>query len=158
MHQGRLRAFLVRLTKRYDLADDLAQETFVIAYNKLTQFSGQGSFSGWLFRIAYNAFLDHQRKESRRTEVTDQFSTEFKILEDKYESISSDQLDLERAMSQLRSEEIAALSLCFSYGMSHSEAAKTLSMPVGSVKTHINRGKHKLRQLLQTQTKTELAL
>ncbi len=157
MHQGRLRAFLVRLTHRYDLADDIAQDAFVTAYSKLNQYTGGGSFSGWLFKIAYNGFLEHQRRENRRTEVTNRFSAEFQIVANHYESISNEQLDLERAMSQLREEEVAALSLCYSYGMSHTEAAEVLSIPVGSVKTHINRGKQKLKQLLHASNQSEQA-
>ncbi|MDA0280785.1 MAG: RNA polymerase sigma factor [Proteobacteria bacterium] len=62
MHQGKIRAYLVRLCKNYDLADDIAQETFLTAFRKLQSYKGEGNFSGWLFRIAHNFFLQHIRR------------------------------------------------------------------------------------------------
>jgi RNA polymerase sigma-70 factor (ECF subfamily) len=53
--------------------------------------------------------------------------------------------DIARAMRQLREPERACLSLCYQWGMSHQEMAKVLDYPVGTVKTHIARGKEKLR-------------
>jgi len=56
--------------------------------------------------------------------------------------------DIERAMRQLREPERACLSLCYQWGMSHQEMADVLDYPVGTVKTHIARGKAKLREHL----------
>lgn len=143
-----MRAFLVRLCKHYDVADDLAQETFITAYRKLGSFQGAGTFSGWLFRIAYHCFLQQQRHHKRCVEIGEQYTAHCEVLTDHYESISAEQIDLERAMQTLSDDEVATISLCHSYGYSHQEVADILAIPLGTVKTHILRGKGKLQALL----------
>ena len=148
MHQGKVRAFLVRLCKQYDVADDLAQETFINAYRKLDTYNGSGSYSGWLFRIAYNCFLQHRRSVSRRLEVTEDYVRQLEVLTDRYDSISTQQMDMEQALAQLNPDETATITLCHSFGFSHREVSEILKMPLGSVKSNISRGKTKLREIL----------
>ena len=148
MHQGKIRAYLVRLCKNYDLADDMAQETFLTAFRKLQSYKGEGSFSGWLFRIAHNCFLQHIRKTKRRIEITDQFGTQLELQTEQYASISTEKMDLEQALVQLNPDETATITLCHSYGFSHQEVSDILDMPLGSVKSNISRGKVKLQKIL----------
>ena len=148
LHQGALRAFLFRLCKDYDHADDLAQDTFIAAHRKLSTFSGAGSFKAWLYKIAYHNFLQHQRRASRRGEVVDQYQAHMEVLREKYGEISTAQMDLEKAIAQLKTSEAATITLCHSVGLSHGEVADILEMPLGTVKTHINRGKARLRDML----------
>ena len=62
-HQSQVRNFLRKLTGgSLDEADDLAQECFLHAWNKLQTYSGRGSFIGWLLKIAYTTFLQSKRK------------------------------------------------------------------------------------------------
>ena len=152
MHQGKIRAYLLRLCRNYDLADDIAQETFLTAFRKLQSYKGEGNFSGWLFRIAHNCFLQHLRKAKRRTEITDQFVTQQELQVEQYESISTEQMDLEQALARLNPDETATITLCHSYGFSHREVSDILGMPLGSVKSNISRGKTKLKEVL-TKTK-----
>ena len=148
MHQGKIRAFLVRLCKNYDLADDIAQETFLNAYRKLGSFQGRGSFQGWLFKIAYNNFLQQARSTKRRADVIDDYGTQLQVLTENYDSITVEQIDLEKALATLNQNEAATITLCHSYGFSHPEVASILKMPLGTVKTNINRGKTRLRKIL----------
>lgn len=148
MHQGKIRSYLVRLCKNYDLADDIAQETFLTAFRKLPSYKGEGNFSGWLFRIAHNCFLQHLRKAKRRIEITDQYGTQQELQTEQYAAISTEQMDLEQALVQLNPDEIATIALCHSYGFSHGEVSDILDMPLGSVKSNISRGKTKLREIL----------
>lgn len=150
MHQGKLRGFLMRLTHEHDLCDDLAQESFIKAFERLDTYKGEGSFSGWLFQIAYNAFLQHRRSSKRREEVSQSFAFEQALRVDCYESMSPEQYDLELAVQALNPEQAAAITLCHSYGYSHREAAHILGIPVGTVKTNILRGKEQLRSRLNT--------
>lgn len=149
MHQGKIRSFLLRLSKQHDIADDLAQETFITAFRKLKSYQGTGSFSGWLFRIAYNCFLQYCRSLNRRAEITDEYIGQLEVLTERYDSISSDQIDMEQAIAQLKQDEIAAISLCHSFGYSHQEVSDILKMPLGTVKSNISRGKSKLGKLLK---------
>ena len=158
MHQGRVRAFLVRLCKQYDVADDLAQETFINAFRKLSSYKGSGCFSGWLYRIAYHCFLQHRRSVSRRLQVTDDYSGQLEVLSDSYDSISTEQMDMEQALAQLKPDETATITLCHSYGFSHQEVSDILKMPLGSVKSNISRGKTKLRKILTRESTQEQRL
>jgi RNA polymerase sigma factor (sigma-70 family) len=145
LHQGRLRGFLLRMTKGNGaLADDLAQETFLEAFRKIGQF-GQGSFFGWLCAIAYSRFLMEARK--RRLEPLDEAADMPDDAPDR-ETASLTRIDLERAMSRLMPAQRAALTLCFAFGLSHEEAAAALDMPVGTVKSHISRGRDRLAVML----------
>ena len=72
LHQGKVRAFLLRMTKaNHALADDLAQETFLEAYRKITQYRGDGTFQSWLYRIAYSRFLMEVRRKRPEGEAMD---------------------------------------------------------------------------------------
>ena len=142
-HQGRVRAFLLRLSSgNHALADDLAQETFLEAFRKLAQYRGEGSFGGWLYRIAYSRFLMDRRTRKETTAEVD--------LEQSAASEPGNmaRLDLTRAMASLSAGERAALTLCYALGHSNEEAAEILSLPLGTVKSHILRGKEKLQNLL----------
>lgn len=61
-HQSRVRNWLRQLTRNAATADDIAQEAFIKAWNKLDSFSGQGRFAAWLMKIAYTEFLMSDRK------------------------------------------------------------------------------------------------
>ena len=139
--QGRVRGFLLRLTAGdHALADDLAQETFLLAQRKLRQFRGDGSFVGWLLRIAWTCFLTHRR--AMRPVVA---------LDSEEVSAAPDpaiKLDLERALYCLGENERAALTLCYGLGFSHGEAAAMMGLPLGTLKSHVQRGRERLRALL----------
>jgi RNA polymerase sigma-70 factor (ECF subfamily) len=143
-HQSALRGFLRRLTRGdHALADDLAQETFLEAHRKLAQFRGDSSFASWLYAIAWSRFLMTARR--RKLEPLDDDDGEPAMPEE--DSIV--RLDLEKALATLRAPERAALTLCFAMGLNHEEAAAALGMPLGTVKSHIARGREKLKTLLQ---------
>lgn len=74
-------------------------------------------------------------------------------MKENYESISSEQIDLERAISQLNEKEAASVTLCHSYRYSHQEVAEILELPVGTVKSNILRGKSKLKIFLDLNDK-----
>lgn len=149
MHQSAVRAFLMRLCRNGALADDLAQETFLSAFRKLTTYRQTGGFASWLFGIAYRCFLQHRRSEKRALEVHNQLHLLVDADEQFYEQLTPMQRDLERALMQLEAKQAATISLNISIGFSHAEVADIMDMPLGTVKSHINRGLAKLRELLQ---------
>lgn len=145
-HQGMVRAQLRRLLRGDDAkADDLAQETFLLAWRKLHQFRGEARFSTWLFRIAYSCFLQARRKSSAALPDMDGSAPATDIVA--REAIDL-RLDIERAMRSLSETEQIVVLHVVQLGLSHDEAAYVLAMPIGTVKSHINRGKAKLRRLL----------
>lgn len=140
-NQSQLRGFLRRLTRAdHALADDLAQESFLEAWRKLSHYRGEGSFAGWLTRIAWSRFLMEARK--RKPELMED------LPEQGVETSPDAKLDLESAMRKISAAERAALTLCYALGHSNEEAAAILDMPLGTVKSHILRGREKLRALM----------
>lgn len=145
-HQGMVRAQLCRLLHGDEAAaDDLAQETFLLAWRKLDQFRSEARFSTWLYRIAYSCFLQVCRTKAWATP---------RAAEDGAEELPAPanamdlRLDLARAMRHLSAAEQAVLLHCVQLGLSHEEAAYVLQMPLGTVKTHATRGKAKLKTWL----------
>ena len=145
-HQGMVRAQLRRLLHGDEAAaDDLAQETFLLAWRKLDQFRNEARFSTWLYRIAYACFLQACRTKSwaarhAQDDAMDELPTPAPAMDL--------QLDLARAMRHLSTGEQAVLLHCVQLGLSHEEAAYVLTMPLGTVKTHATRGKAKLKTWL----------
>lgn len=154
-HQSTVRAFLRRLSGgQQALADDLAQETFLEAYRNLAKFRGGSAFATWLLGIAYNRFRNSRRREKPTVEWSgDDTPAEVAAGTDTTSpapTAASDlRQDLSHALAQLSPAEQSALHLCYTEGLSHEEAAGVLSVPLGTVKTHVLRGKEKLRTLLR---------
>jgi RNA polymerase sigma-70 factor, ECF subfamily len=148
-HQARLRAFLRRLCGSDPLADDIAQETFIKAYEGLTTFRGGASFRSWLYAIAYREFLQDRRREKAAVRLKDALQSDAANNETTSRAIEDGlSMDLRRALLGLEETERAALLLCDAAGLSHSEAACVLNAPLGSVKTYIARGRKKMRTAL----------
>ncbi|NOX83217.1 MAG: RNA polymerase sigma factor [Alphaproteobacteria bacterium] len=147
-HQARLRAFLRRLCGSAHLADDIAQETFIKAYEGLTSFRGGASFRSWLYAIAYREFLQDRRREKAAARLKGALQTDASNIETSSAIEDGLSMDLRRALMGLEETERAALLLCDAAGLSHSEAARVLKAPLGSIKTYIARGRKKMRAAL----------
>jgi len=158
-HQSAVRTTLRRLTAgNHALADDLAQDTFMLAYRNLKSFRQDAQFSTWLYRIATNAFLADARK--RKEELLgdrdqDLASDDDDVGDRPGESAGVDhargaslRIDMDRALAVLSEAERAAIVQCYHNDLSHEEAAVVLNCPVGTVKTHILRAKAKLKTKL----------
>ena len=152
-HQSTVRACLRKLTSgNAALADDLAQETFLLAYKNLKSFRQEAKFSTWLYRIAYNVFLADARKMKEST-LADDADLDALSQETHEEALpvaraATLKIDLERAMAVLSEAERAAIIQCYHNDLSHEEAALVLGCPVGTVKTHVLRAKQKLKAKL----------
>ena len=148
-HQSQLRTVLRRLTKGdLALADDLAQETFVLAWRNLRRFRFEARFSTWLYRIAFNAWQSEARKRREVLLDTDDEMPAFELAEAEPAVDAASRIDLERALATLSDGERAAISACYYADLSHEEAAEALGLPLGTVKTHILRAKAKLKARL----------
>ena len=128
-----MRSFLARVT-RGDGADDLAQETFLKAWRVAGSYRGEGSYEGWLLRIAWRQFLSSRRKRSE----------EAAEIPDRADPGTGDgdlRIDIERALDRLPPRERAAAILCLGEGYSHGEAAMILDLPLGTLKSIVARAK-----------------
>jgi RNA polymerase sigma-70 factor (ECF subfamily) len=152
-HQSTVRACLRKLTAgNHALADDLAQETFVLAWRNLKSFRQEARFSTWLYRIATNCWLADARKRKEQLLGDAGGDGDDEAMAAALGEATPDhargsalKMDLERAMAALSEGERAAIVQCYHNDLSHEEASYVLGMPVGTVKTHILRGKQKLK-------------
>ena len=144
-YQSPVRGFLSRMAHGdRHMADELAQETFLKAWQKLYAFRGESRFSTWLFGIALNEFRNECRRNKR-------FAWEESTPDAEEAAAAKDThlcMDLTDAMKLLNAAERAAIVLCCQNGLSHKEAAAMLECPLGTVKTNILRGKEKLKRRL----------
>jgi RNA polymerase sigma factor (sigma-70 family) len=146
-HQSSVRQFLRHLTRgNAALGDDLAQDTFLQAYRALGQFRGESRFEVWLLGIAYNHFRNSSRRLRRENAASE--SDLAKLEAPETARMEDLRLDLAWALAQLSGDEQLALRMNFQIGLSHGEIAVALGWPVGTVKTHIARGKEQLHEIL----------
>lgn len=147
-NQGAVRGFLRRLCAGdAALADDLAQETFMQAWKRIAAYEVKGSFKGWLYRIAYTRFLQNRRSGRAAQARDDAWMAESETMQDDAAGIEA-KIDLDRVMAVLSPEQRAVLALCYGEGMSNTEAADALGLPLGTVKSHILRGRAKALEAL----------
>ena len=148
-HQSLVRTVLRRLTRGdVALADDLAQETFILAWRNLRHFRFEARFSTWIYRIAFNAWQSEARKRREVLLDADDDKPALDIAAPEESVDAASRIDLERAVATLSDGERAAIAACYYADLSHEEAAEALGLPLGTVKTHILRAKAKLRARL----------
>jgi RNA polymerase sigma-70 factor (ECF subfamily) len=143
-NQSLVRGFLRRLAAGdAALADDLAQDTFVMAWRRIGSFEAKGSFKGWLCRIAYTQFLQNRRSAKASHRREDAVMAMADTVQDERDAAEA-RMDLDKVMGVLSPEQRAAMALCYGEGMSHAEAAEALGLPLGTVKSHVVRGRAKV--------------
>ena len=144
-HQSAVRNFLRRLARNdNERANDLAQETFIKMYEGLHSYRGAARFSTWLYRIAYHTFLNDQR--GRRAD--DEFSEDVHGERTDTTAAVTDTLDVDRALERLPVRQRAVFDLHYKKGMTHSEIAEALELPLGTIKSDLARGHEKLKEWL----------
>jgi RNA polymerase sigma factor (sigma-70 family) len=147
-HQQAVRAFARRMASTPADADDLAQEAFVTAWQRLDRLRPEVSFRTFVCGILYRKALNGRRGASRSA-VRD---TEWHDLQPQSASSTVDtRLSVQAALGQLPTDVRAAVSLCVAADYSHSEAAEILGLPLGTVKSHIQKGRDRLNALLGVQ-------
>ncbi len=142
-HQQALRAFLRRLAR--DEADDIAQDAFVFAWEQIARCDPARPFRPWLFGIAWRKYRERRRGLLRL------FARQTAYAQTQDSILNHDpglSLDLAAAIATLPPEPRAVLLLCLALDFTHAEAAEALSLPPGTVKSHIARGRQKLAAFL----------
>lgn len=148
-HQQAVRSFLRRLVDQPVDADDLAQETFVAAWAGLAAWRGDASVRSWLCGIAWKKAAAARRSLFRRL-GRDFGYMDRAELERPTAPAAEDRLALAEALAALPLEQRAAVALCVAEDFSHSEAAAILKLPLGTVKSHVSRGRARLLAALET--------
>jgi RNA polymerase sigma-70 factor (ECF subfamily) len=142
-HGSAVRALLRRMGAAPHLADDLAQDAFLAAFEQITEFRGEGTFQAWVKRIAARAYVKRWRRDSHEALMAQTPEPESSPTD-----IAAG-IDLDEALRSLSGPERMCVSLCYGAGLSHAEAALALNAPLGTVKSHVKRGLDKLRARLR---------
>ena len=148
-HQSRVRLQLRRLTHGdAALADDLAQETFVQAWLHLNDFRGDSRLATWLHRIALTRFLQHVRRPQLPVEWREPDAADERDPGHDPRAVEGLGRDVERALAALSEIQRLAVVHCFHLDLTHAEAAQVLGLPLGTLKSHLDRARTRLRELL----------
>ncbi|THD63831.1 RNA polymerase sigma factor [Phenylobacterium sp.] len=144
-HQQAVRAFLRRACGDWAQADDLAQETFLAAWSRIGRLKTGASVRAWLCGIGYNKHLTAVRSAGRERARAQAYED---ARDETLDAPAEEKIALERAMAELPAEQRACVALCLAADFSHAEAAEALDMPLGTVKSHVSRGRARLLQAL----------
>lgn len=149
-HGSAVRGLLRRMGAEASVADDIAQDAFLAAFERIAEYRGEGAFSGWVRKIAARLYVRRWKKEAR-------FDLEAEAADEGHggESVVASRIDLDEAMKALSPAERLCVSLCYGAGVSHGEAAEAMNLPLGTVKSHVKRGLDKLRLRLAPATGAE---
>ena len=156
-------SLIYRMVRDRELAEDLAQETFIKVLNNIDRYRPEFKFSSWLFKIANNAAIDHLRRRGLDTLSLDGSphaesaeaieATTLQIgdtRESQLDEVTSRELgsQIESAIGKLRPEYRSCIILRHIDGRPYEEIAEILDLPLGTVKTYIHRARNELRILL----------
>jgi RNA polymerase sigma factor (sigma-70 family) len=142
--QNTIRQLLRRLTRQPALADDLAQQAFVLAWKSIRTLKSPAAFGAWLRKLAVNCWLQHARVKKHEVALADEAPLEGQPAV----STVAERMDLDAALATLPPQARLCVVLAYSEGMSHSEISDATAMPIGTVKSHIARGAARLREIL----------
>jgi RNA polymerase sigma-70 factor (ECF subfamily) len=156
-------SLIYRMVRDRELAEDLAQETFVKALNALDSYRPEYKFSSWIFKISNNAAIDHLRRreldtlsldgsphattpdavEATALQIGDRGETPLDVVEAR--ELGG---EIEQAIARLRPEYRQCILLRHVEGRAYEEIAEILDLPLGTVKTYIHRARNELRTYL----------
>jgi len=148
LYHRRLARFLTRLTKRYDVAEEVINDTFYIVWRKAGDFRGDSQPSTWILGIAYRKARNAFRSSSRILAVENPEAPPPPLTSE--ESLRTEELRdwLVHALVQLPVEQRLAVELCYELGYSCEEISTIMSCPVNTVKTRLFHARAKLQKLL----------
>jgi len=156
---------LVRLTGNRENLEDLAQEVFLRLYRALPSFRGESLVSTYLYRITVNVAQNEWKRRKRTDRPLISISEETSAWEDRLEHPDRNaeeqmadrefQLQVEEHLQELSKVERTVIVLYHQEERSYEQIAAALGMPVGTIRTHLHRGRKKLRERLQVQQGSE---
>jgi RNA polymerase sigma-70 factor (ECF subfamily) len=161
LYERRIFNFALRLSVNHHDAEDITVETFIRVFNAIANFRGDATFSTWLFRIAHNVFLDMRKKERAHphtslqdvleldeSEVTRQVEDPAPLPERMAEDAELSQI-LRRAIDELPDYQKTMVLLYHTQNKSYEEIAEIMHLPIGTVKSRLNRARIALKSKLE---------
>jgi len=156
-------SIIYRLVRDRELAEDLAQDTFIKVLNALDRYDPKQKFSSWIFKIAHNTAIDRLRKREVDTlsldgspnartaddvEATRIVVASTEESPEEYAASREIGTEIERALARLRPEYRTAIMLWHIEDRPYEEIAEIMEIPLGTVKTFIHRARNELRKHL----------
>ncbi len=155
-YQRRVVGVALAVVHNQDDALELAQETFVRAFQNLPKFESRSSFSTWLYRIAANIAIDFRRREGRHPVLRgEDAETELGRLPssqgDSFRAVARSELSrrLQEALKELTPEHRAVILLREVEGLSYDEISEVLQCPRGTVMSRLHYARNRLRGALK---------
>jgi RNA polymerase sigma-70 factor (ECF subfamily) len=153
-----------RLVGDHDEAEELVQDAFVNAYRHLDQFRGDARFGTWLHRIVYNLCMTKVARRKDRMESLDILENGPDRIPEDYTGPSIHEMVEESELAGLLEEEIGKLPptlqtpllLFYVQELKYEEMAEVMSIPIGTVKTYLHRGRKLLRERMHRRLKNEV--
>lgn len=152
--------YAYRMTQNYDDANDIAAEAFIKAFQAIDRFRGDSNFSTWLFRIVTNIFLDRRKRTKNQINIPldEYIELEENSIARQFEDPAPDPLELlqeternetlQQAINDLPDYQRVMVLLFHTQGLSYEEIAEIVDLPIGTVKSRLNRARLALRQKL----------
>src|SRR5712691_3678873 len=155
-YQRRIFNLIYRMLQQYEEANEITQETFLAAWLGLPSFRGDARFSTWLYRIAYNCSLKQLEQRKREKALQEAMQAEHTL----QHTNNSDRIDAEMEaherqtmihtlLSNLPAKYRIVLVLRHLQEMTYEEIAEALTMPIGTIKTHLFRARNLLKERLE---------
>jgi len=143
-HHARVHALCYRLTRRGDVADDLAQETFLRVLRYRDSFRGDAAFTTWLYRVAYNVCHEHWRLDRRDESMRERHP---EVERDVPVPLDERHALLEQAMSRLEPEQRAVLVLTRYHDLKYDDVASVLECTPAAARVRAHRALNDLREI-----------
>lgn len=157
---GKMMVVCMRYTKDRDTAQDILQDAFIKAFDKMGDFTFTGSFEGWLRRIMVNTAIDHFRKSKHLVELienqnysedeeneNDFGENDDQVEENSWENLSSD--DILLAMQELSPAYQTVFNLYVMENYQHKDIAEMLNISVGTSKSNLAKARANLKKILE---------
>lgn len=152
-YQRRVFNLIFRMLQNYEEASEVTQEAFLAAWQGLSSFRGEARFSTWLYRIAYNCALKQlevrKRDKALHTALQAEQNNESEDPKDSLLDLLDNQEMVQKQLSQLPPKYRIVLILRHLQDMTYEEMADVLTMPIGTIKTHLFRARNLLKERLQ---------
>lgn len=145
-HSSAIFGLALRMLQNRADAEDMLQEIFLQAYDRLPSFEGRSAFGTWLYRLSVNRCLDHLRsREAKEQSRTEPLTPELSV---RVSTVGHRGLDLERAIGDLPPSSRAAFLLHHVLGFDHKEVGEMLGIAVGTSKSLVHRARTRLKEAL----------
>ncbi len=156
-------SLVYRMVRDRNLAEDLAQEAFIRAFNAISSYDPRYKFSSWIFKIANNHTIDHLRKKRLDTvsihgsphATTSQEQQQTRVVVESGDETPEEYVEnrelgsqIERAIGELRPEYRTVILLRHVEGYAYDEISSIMELPLGTVKTYLHRARGELKELL----------